>query len=69
MSRLQLNIRRELPYHFSLVTKIQDAELVGSFFQKSDFDGKNNPYRDPFDLNVAYLSFKPNENLELKARR
>jgi len=69
LSKLQLNFRLELPYHFSLVTQIQDAEIVGSSFKDSDFAGKNNPYHDPFDLNVAYLSFKPNENLELKIGR
>ncbi|MGB9894010.1 MAG: alginate export family protein, partial [Candidatus Saccharicenans sp.] len=54
---------------FGLVVQLQDAEIVGSSFTDRDFAGKNNPYHDPFDINVAYVSFRPNQNLELKMGR
>lgn len=69
LSKLHVNFRLDLPYHFSVVAQIQDAEVVGSSFKDSDFAGKNNPYHDPFDWNVAYLSFKVEPKLELKIGR
>jgi hypothetical protein len=69
LSKLQLNFYLRLPYNFSLVTQFQDAEILGSSFSDQDFNGKNSPYHDPFDINVAYLSFNPMKNLELKVGR
>lgn len=65
LSRLRIN----LEYHFAdrlvFVAQIQDARVAGSSFTDADFEYKNNPYHDPFDINNLYVAYKPIDNLEI----
>lgn len=69
ISRLRLHLDLQVTQKLSFFLEIQDAEVLGLSFEDKDFKGKNNPYHDPFDINKAYISFKPSEEIEMKIGR
>jgi hypothetical protein len=64
LSRLRLNLEYRYANRFKLFVQFQDARETGSSFADADFQGKNNPFHDPFDINNMYISFKPADSLE-----
>lgn len=65
LSRLRLNTEYRFAKRLKLFTEIQDSRVAGSSFTDADFQGKNNPFHDPFDINKLYVSYKPIDSLEL----
>ncbi|MDQ7838779.1 MAG: alginate export family protein [Thermodesulfobacteriota bacterium] len=59
LSRLRLDRNLQLPHAIRLHTQIQDAEAMGLSFSDKDFAPGNNPYHDPFDINQAYIEYRP----------
>ena len=65
LSRLRLNLEYRFANRLKLFTEFQDAREVGSSFTVTDFQDKNHPFHDPFDINKLYVSIMPSDNLEL----
>lgn len=65
LSRLRLDLEYRFANRLKLFTEIQDSQVAGSSFTDADFQGKNNPFHDPFDINKLYVSYKPIDSLEL----
>ena len=65
LSRLRLDLEYRFANSLKLFTEIQDSRVAGSSFTDADFQGKNNPFHDPFDINKLYISYKPIDSLEL----
>jgi hypothetical protein len=65
LSRLRLDLEYRFANRLKVFTEIQDARVAGSSFTDADFQDKNNPFHDPFDINKLYVSFKPIDSLEL----
>ncbi|HEC99700.1 MAG TPA: hypothetical protein ENN18_04890 [Proteobacteria bacterium] len=69
LSRLRLDLDLQLPHAIRLHTQIQDAEAMGLSFSDKDFSPGNNPYHDPFDINQAYVEYRPVKEATLKVGR
>lgn len=65
LSRLRLDLEYRFANRLKLFTEIQDSRVAGSSFRDADFQDKNNPFHDPFDINKLYVSYKPIDSLEL----
>lgn len=68
LSRLRLNFKVKPSKKIEIFMQIQDSRVYGTYFKEMDFEGKNDPFRDPFDINNLYLKYK-NKNIEIKAGR
>lgn len=66
--RLRLNFEIRPSRKIDLFLQIQDSRVYGTYFKESDFKGKNDPFRDPFDINNIYVKYRDN-NLEMKVGR
>jgi hypothetical protein len=64
LSRLRLNLEYRYASRLKVFVQFQDARETGSSFIDADFLEKNNPFRDPFDINNLYISFKPADSIE-----
>jgi hypothetical protein len=64
LSRLRLGLEYRFANRLKVFTEIQDARVAGSSFTDADFQDKNNPFHDPFDINKLLVSFKPIDSLE-----
>lgn len=69
ISRLRLHLNLQVSQKLGFFLEIQDAEVLGLSLEDKDFKEKNNPYHDPFDINKAYITFKPSEEIEMKIGR
>lgn len=69
LSRLRLDLEYRFANRLKLFTEIQDSRVAGSSFTDADFQDKNNPFHDPFDINKLYISYKPVDSLELVVGR
>jgi len=65
LSRLRLDLEYRFLNRLKLFTEIQDSRVAGSSFTDVDFQNKNNPFHDPFDINKLYISYKPIDSLEI----
>ena len=65
LSRLRFCMEYRYSSWLKVFAEIQDARIFGSSFSDEDFQGKNNPYHDPFDINKLYVSLRPFDSLEL----
>ncbi|MBP6871454.1 MAG: alginate export family protein [Bacteroidales bacterium] len=65
ISRLRFDMEYRYADWLKLFAEIQDAREWGSSFSDNDFQDKNNPYHDPFDINKLYISLKPIDSLEV----
>lgn len=68
LSRLRLNLEYRYASRLKVFVQFQDARVTGSSFTDADFEGKNNPYHDPFDINNLYISIKPADSIEFIVR-
>lgn len=64
LSRLRLDLEYRFANRLKLFTEIQDSRVAGSSFSDSDFQDKNNPFHDPFDINKLFVSYKPIDSFE-----
>jgi hypothetical protein len=69
LSRLRLDLEYRFANRLKLFTEIQDSRVAGSSFTDADFQDKNNPFHDPFDLNKLYVSYQPIDSLEFTVGR
>ena len=69
LSRLRLDLEYRFANRLKLFTELQDSRVAGSTFSDADFQDKNNPFHDPFDINKLYVSYKPIDSLEIIAGR
>lgn len=69
LSRLRLDMGFSYTDNIGVRLQLQDARVFGSSFDESDFNGRNNPFYDPLDINNAYLFIKPLDSLRLSIGR
>jgi len=69
LSRLRLEVDWRLTSQFRLHAQVQDARTLGLSFSDQDFDGRNSPYHDPFDINQLYFDFRPSKMVGLRIGR
>jgi len=65
LSRIRLNMEYRYANCLKVFAEIQDARVAGSSFSDKDFQYKNNPFHDPFDINKLYFSYKPFDSVEI----
>jgi len=69
LSRLRLEIDLKVEKNLTIHAQIQYAEVFGSSFSDRDFEGGNNPFHDPFDINQLFIEYWPVEQFGIKAGR
>lgn len=67
LSRLRLNFNLRL-WNLSAFVQLQDARIIGSSFDDSDF-APSNPYHDDMDIRQAYIDYEVWNHLEFKLGR
>jgi len=65
LSRLRLHSEYRFDKWLAFFLEIQDARVFGSSFSDEDFEGKNNPFHDPFDINKLFITLRPIDSLEI----
>jgi len=69
LSRLRLDFKLKPSKNLEFFFQFQDSRAEGTYFKNEDFKGKNDPFRDPLDINQFYFNYKFLKNFELKIGR